>query len=252
MSSETASARVLQGMDSPWHRLPWTLPAALLIWAAALWGLAYFMGKPTQRPAEPPPIEAQLLEQYYPTQSTNPGPPAAVVQPQPAPQVRPQPVPEKPKPIHRAKKKPEPPEEAVAPVAIPVAPAGARGLPGAGPATAKVKPAANNYGSQGGSYGGKGPPQGNMYGSSGARAILHPMPHIPEDLRAEAFNSEALVRFQVAVDGSVEVELVQPTANPLLNRILLDTLKKWRFMPAIKGGKPVATTEEVRVKIEVK
>jgi hypothetical protein len=40
--------------------------------------------------------------------------------------------------------------------------------------------------------------------------------------------------------------------RPLLNRILLDSLKKWRFMPAIRGGKPVATTEEILVKVEVK
>ena len=54
--------RTLRSMDSPWRRLPWTLPAALLIWAAALWGSAYFMYEPTYRPAEPPPIDAQLIE----------------------------------------------------------------------------------------------------------------------------------------------------------------------------------------------
>ncbi len=241
MLSEIASARVLHGMDSPWQRLPWTLPAALLIWAAALWGLANFMGKPTQRPAEPPPIEAQLLDQYYPTQSSQPGPPAAVVQPQPAPvqpQVR-----------QRIKKKPVAPKEEVAPVAIPAA-AASSGAP-VGEAAPEVKTSGNNS-TQAGSYGGKGQPQGNMYGSSGARAIIHPMPQIPEDLRAEAFNAAALVRFHIAVDGSVEEELVKPTPNPLLNRILLDSLKKWRFMPAIKGGKPVASTEEILVKIEVR
>jgi protein TonB len=48
------------------------------------------------------------------------------------------------------------------------------------------------------------------------------------------------------------VELVKPTPNPRLNGILLDSLKKWRFIPAIKNGKPVASTEEIVVKIEVK
>ena len=46
MLSETTSMRTLRSMDSPWRRLPWTLPAALLIWAAALWGSAYFMESP--------------------------------------------------------------------------------------------------------------------------------------------------------------------------------------------------------------
>jgi protein TonB len=91
-----------------------------------------------------------------------------------------------------------------------------------------------------------------MFGSSGARAIIHPLPQIPEDLREGAFISAALARFHIAVDGSAEVELVKPTQDPRLNRILLDTLKKWRFFPAIKSGKPVATTEEILVKIEVR
>ena len=93
---------------------------------------------------------------------------------------------------------------------------------------------------------------GVTHANSGARAIVQPMPKIPEDLRAEAFKSSALARFHIAVDGSAEVELVKPTPYPRLNRILLDSLKKWRFMPAIKSGKPVASTEEILVKIEVK
>ena len=99
---------------------------------------------------------------------------------------------------------------------------------------------------------GKGSSGGNMYASSGARAIVRPMPQIPDDLREEAFNFAALARFHIAIDGSVVVELVKPTPNPRLNRILLDSLKKWRFIPAIKNGKPVASTEEIVVKIEVK
>ena len=58
--------RTFRSMDSPWRRLPWTLPTALLIWAAALWGLAYFMEKPIHRPVEPPPIDAELIEQAVP------------------------------------------------------------------------------------------------------------------------------------------------------------------------------------------
>jgi protein TonB len=78
------------------------------------------------------------------------------------------------------------------------------------------------------------------------------MPQIPDDLREEAFNSAALARFHVAADGSAQVELAKPTPIPRLNRILLDSLKKWRFMPAIKNGRTVASTEEIVIKIEVK
>ena len=110
----------------------------------------------------------------------------------------------------------------------------------------------SNSGAQAGSYDPKGSSRGDLYANSGARAIVQPMPKIPEDLRAEAFKSAALARFHIAVDGSAEVELAKPTPFPRLNRILLDSLKQWRFMPAIKSGKPVASTEEILVKIEVK
>ena len=97
-------------MDSPWHRLPWTLPAALLILAAALWGAAYFMYKPTYRPVEPPPIDAQLIELPAPvaTETIEPEPPAAVEQPKPPPPVMPQQVPVKPKVSPRTRQKPVP------------------------------------------------------------------------------------------------------------------------------------------------
>jgi protein TonB len=103
-----------------------------------------------------------------------------------------------------------------------------------------------------GSFNDKGLSRGNMYASSCARAIVRPMPQIPDDLREDAFNSVALARFQIAVDGSVKVELAKPTPNSRLNKVLLNSLRKWRFMPAIKNGKPVESTEEIVVKIEVR
>ena len=55
-----------------------------------------------------------------------------------------------------------------------------------------------------------------------------------------------------AADGTAKVELAKPTPNPRLNRILLDSLGKWRFMPAIRNGEPVASIEEIVVKVVVK
>jgi protein TonB len=129
--------------------------------------------------------------------------------------------------------------------------------PGAGAASGEGQVVASgntsaDSGAQAGSYDRKGPLRGTMYASSGARAIVRPMPQIPDDLRGEAFNLSALARFHIAVDGSAVVELAKPTPNPRLNRILLDSLKKWRFLPAIKNGKPMASTEEIVVRIEVR
>ena len=232
-------------MDSPWRRLPWTLPAALLILAAALWGAAYIMYKPTYRPAAAPPIDAQLIEVPAPvaTETIEPEPPAAVEEPKPPPPVVPRQVPEKPKVTARPRQKPAPQKAKVI-------------TPNALTAPMEDVPAAENTSSSSSSRVGsndpKGSSRGDLYANSGARAIVQPMPKIPEDLRTEAFKSAALARFHIAVDGSAEVELARPTPFPRLNRILLDGLKQWKFMPAIKSGKPVASTEEILVKIEVK
>jgi len=209
-------------MDSPWRRLPWTLPTAILIWAVALWGLAYFMGKPTHRLAEPAPIDAQLIEQSEKTASV------AVHQPKPVPPVIP----------------------LQAPVVSKVSPTNEQQTP-----VQKTEVTTNTAGgviSAVAATEGKGSSRGNMYTSSGARAIIKPMPQIPDELREDAFNSVALAVFHIAIDGSVTVELAKPTPNPRLNRILLDSLKKWRFIPSIKNGKPVASTEEIVIKVEIK
>ena len=242
-------------MDSPWHRLPWTLSTALLIWAVALWGLASFMEKPTHRPEEPPPIDARLLEEPVPagTQSIQPERPPATHKPKPLP--RPQQAAAMPQVSSPTEQRPAAQKaEATTNTGVSVltaAPGGAVGTPGAGQMTAGGNPSENS-GTQAGSSDGKGSSRGRIYASSGARALIRPMPQIPDDLREAAFNFTALARFHIAVDGSVTVELAKPTPNPRLNGILLDSLKKWRFIPAIKNGKPVASTEEILVKIEVK
>jgi protein TonB len=86
----------------------------------------------------------------------------------------------------------------------------------------------------------------------GARAIYQPLPEMPEELRRRAIDLVAVARFHVAATGSAEVELIQPTPDAALNRALLETLKKWRFFPAMEGGKPQASTIDVRIPISVR
>ncbi|MGO9612545.1 MAG: hypothetical protein ACLPX5_05885 [Dissulfurispiraceae bacterium] len=241
-------------IDNPWRRLPWTLPTALLIWAVSLWGLAYFIGKPTHQLMELPPIDAQLIEQSIPAETREP--PAAVHKPKPLTPVKPQQPPLMPQVSKRTEQNQAAEKTELttnASVALPsaTAPSDTPTTPGEGQPKA-VGNTSTNSGAQAGSYDGKGSSRGNLYASSGARAIVRPMPQIPDDLREVAFNSTALARFNIAVDGSAKVELVKSTPNPRLNRILLNSLRKWRFMPAIKNGNPVASIEEIVVKIEVK
>ena len=70
-------------------------------------------------------------------------------------------------------------------------------------------------------------------------------------MREQAYQTVATARFVIHVDGSVDVELVKPTPNPRLNQILLEALRKWRFFPALQGGRPVESRQDVRVHFNV-
>jgi protein TonB len=85
-----------------------------------------------------------------------------------------------------------------------------------------------------------------------ARAIYQPLPQVPENLRRRDIEVVAVALFHVAADGSVTVELKQATFEPALNRALLETLKTWRFFPALESGKPVASTVEIRIPVSVR
>jgi len=86
----------------------------------------------------------------------------------------------------------------------------------------------------------------------GARAIYKPLPEIPEALRHRTIEMVAVARFKVAASGAAQVELIEPTSDPDLNRALLDSLKRWRFFPGMQDGKPVASTVDIRIPISVK
>jgi periplasmic protein TonB len=97
-------------------------------------------------------------------------------------------------------------------------------------------------------------PRGEAFGggNTGARAISQPLPEIPEALLRRSIEIIAVARFKVAANGSAQVELTGPTADTDLNRALLESLRRWRFFPAMQDGKPVASTVEIRIPISVR
>lgn len=216
--------------DSPWDRLPWTLPAALAIGFTTLWIISYFVDRPTQRLQAPPSIEAQIVE--------IPAPPAPAPKKTSAPHKPSTPKRHVQPSIKKMLVQPNRPIKQVAPehdAAPPAPPEPMTPTPTPTATTAPVTTVDNP----------------SLTGNSGAQAISRPMPQIPDELRQDALNETAIARFHVAIDGRVTVELIKPTQNPRLNRLLLETLKHWRFFPAMKNGQPIASTQELSIKVNV-
>jgi protein TonB len=223
--------------DDPWRRLPWLLPAALLLSLLSLAIFLRLLSGPPMAPA-PPPIEITVIEEP-PAPPVAAAPPPDVALPPPRPEPPPPEPPPEPAPVPQAQPVPPPlppppatPRPPRPPPAVPTPPAAAPSppRPAATPAPAPS------------------PGGGNM----GARAIYRPLPEIPEALRRRAVELVAVARFRVAADGSAEVELIEPTPDPGLNRTLLETLKKWRFFPAMEDGKPIASSIDIRIPISVR
>lgn len=230
--------------DEPWRRLPWLMPAGSLLALAALLAFLGVLARLPPQPSQPAAVMMELVELPAPAPASTP--PAAVEEPPPPPPLEPSPV--EPQPAEPETVVPAP----VAPVPVlpprrPPAlshPAAARPPAPPGPATAQPQ----------------APPQAAPPprplppggGIAGARAIFKPMPELPVELRRHDVEWVARARFAVAADGSAAVELIEPTSDPHLNRLLLEALKRWRFFPALEQGRPVASTLELRIPITVK
>ncbi|MGO9056116.1 MAG: hypothetical protein ACLQU2_01815 [Candidatus Binataceae bacterium] len=262
-----------EDFDEPWRRLPWVILAALLSWILLLGEFAKLLErKPVPEPA-PITIEARIIELPPPVAGLQGGggpsggmPVHASAVAHPATVVRPVPEPEhtaKPKPVHHVHKvKPKPviteppsPFGTAKHVENPAPPIAATG-PSRGTTERRGGESAEGGGGGGGGGGigggtGSGSGAGIGNDNGGARAVYAPTPTIPDDLREGAFSIVAIAQFRVSPDGDVEVTLVRPTQIPRLNQILLDTLKQWKFFPAIKDGVATASQFEVRIPITI-
>jgi protein TonB len=231
-------------LDDPGRRLLWTLPAALLVWLALLIGFSRMLELTAAPPPELKAVEARIVELPPEVGGLQGGPaPAAAAKPKPAIV--------KPAPVVHPHVAPHP-RIKLKPVAPPVAPSAA------GTAKSEAPPsessgAATAHPEGGGVPGGSGTGSGAGLGSdtAGARAIYAPVPEIPDDLREDTLDTVAVAHFKVGYDGQVEVTLVKPTTNPQLNGILLDTLKQWKFFPAMRNGVAIASEFDVRIPITV-
>ena len=89
--------------------------------------------------------------------------------------------------------------------------------------------------------------QRNEATSKKLNPLFNPLPEIPEELRKEAFESDATAKFFISKDGTVlKVELTKPCNNPRLNFLLLKSLKKWKFPTSNEESQ-----QEVEVKFRV-
>jgi protein TonB len=73
-----------------------------------------------------------------------------------------------------------------------------------------------------------------------ARAAYTPAVPYPPDARNRRQHGLVVVRIDIGADGLVtRVTLVQSSGVASLDQAVMETVQRWRFDPALRGGRPV-------------
>jgi TonB family protein len=84
-------------------------------------------------------------------------------------------------------------------------------------------------------------------GVSAPRVIYHPDPEYSDEARREKFQGTCVLWVVVSAEGLPRDIRVSRTLGHGLDEKAIEAMKRWRFEPAQKDGKPVAVTVNVEV-----
>lgn len=79
-----------------------------------------------------------------------------------------------------------------------------------------------------------------------------PRPHYPESARREGKEGRVLLRVLIDEEGRTKaVEVNASSGHDMLDHAATEAIKKWRFVPARAGGKPVETWVKVPIDFQL-
>lgn len=85
-----------------------------------------------------------------------------------------------------------------------------------------------------------------------ASDLHNPKPHYPPVSRSKGEQGTVLLKVCVAAAGNVDsVEIAKSSGYTRLDRSAADTVERWRFYPARKGGQPVALCYQLPIRFSL-
>lgn len=76
----------------------------------------------------------------------------------------------------------------------------------------------------------------------------NPMPRYPRIARSRGYQGRTILEIFVLPDGTVDhVRIKQSSGHDILDRAALEAVKRWRFRPAKRNGRPISATLVVPV-----
>lgn len=214
----------LSGEEKPRDMLTWL---TILVLVAHVW-LILRLQQPVEKLVDPQPLpmEVTLIATPLPQNNPAPAPAPPVVEKKTPPPPKPKPVIKKAEPVVKKQAAPTPveptpteqivtsPSAASSSYSVPAAPP----TPPAPPVETFVEP---NY---------------------KANYAENPKPTYPSIARSRGWQGKVLLKVDVSVDGLSETVAVQQSSgHESLDEAAVEAVKKWKFIPAKRGDKAVAS-----------
>ena len=79
--------------------------------------------------------------------------------------------------------------------------------------------------------------------------IYQPTPVLPSYLEYQDAAQTIVVLFEVSADASFHPRLVGSSGNEEIDASILEQLKRWRFKPAVRDGKPIDSRIRLQVNV---
>lgn len=201
----------------------------ILVLLLHVWGgLELLQPVETETPAQPLVMEVSMIAMSAPKPAAAPPPPSPPPQKKPEPQKpKLKPIPRKAPPIVQQKAPDFAPTEQV----VEQAPAIPQTAPAETSAVSDSKPAPTTNAEQ--------------FTEANFRANYahNPKPEYPTIAKSRGWQGKVMLRVQVSAEGSSEsVEVETSSGHEILDESAIEAVKKWKFIPAKRGEKPVASS----------
>jgi periplasmic protein TonB len=86
----------------------------------------------------------------------------------------------------------------------------------------------------------------------GLAVISQDYPAYPDSAKKAQLEDQVIVRYVIGKDGRVsDVQIISHANNPVFDESVLDAIRKWRFRPMVKEGKPVEVAHELAINFEL-
>jgi TonB family protein len=84
-----------------------------------------------------------------------------------------------------------------------------------------------------------------------AEVEFSPQPCISSEMLESGIKCTCTAKFHITPTGKHNVSLVNSTGSNEVDELTLETLRTWRFRPAVLNGTPIASVRKIKIEFEI-